>query len=273
MTTTTAAPLPSLAQQIGRQQAELEALQREYEARQSTLAELNRQRAEVKAQLQQVNADIRAATEGSPPTAGPSKKGNKAKPAAPLTETRAQTRIAPPVRQPATPRTHSLPGLLLEIVQQATGPLTVKQLVREVVRRKFPTTSRNLAAMVETRAHELVRKGLLQRASGQPGFVPASSTPKLSAAATPQANTKNGAVVSKKASSARTNGQQLPLRVVLTNILAKSRRPLAARELADQVLVSGYQTKSKNFIDVLWVALPQMKNVQRVPDKGYILKR
>jgi hypothetical protein len=79
-------------------------------------------------------------------------------------------------------------------------------------------------------------------------------------------------VASKKSSPAKTDGQQLPLRTVLTNLLAKSRRPRTARELADQVLASGYKTTSKNFIDVIWVALPQMDNVHRVPDKGYILK-
>jgi hypothetical protein len=39
------------------------------------------------------------------------------------------------------------------------------------------------------------------------------------------------------------------------------------------VLASGYQTKSKNFMEVMWVAPNQMKNVKKVPDKGYILKR
>jgi hypothetical protein len=63
------------------------------------------------------------------------------------------------------------------------------------------------------------------------------------------------------------------LRGSLKNLLAKSRRALTARELADQVLASGYQTKSKNFMEVMWVALSQMKNIKKVPDKGYILKR
>jgi hypothetical protein len=51
-----------------------------------------------------------------------------------------------------------------------------------------------------------------------------------------------------------------------------SRRPLTARELADLVLASGYQTKSKNFMEVMWVALSQMTNFKKVPDKGYVLK-
>ena len=67
--------------------------------------------------------------------------------------------------------------------------------------------------------------------------------------------------------------RQPPLRILLANLLAKSRRPLAARELAEQVLASGYRTKSKNFVDVMWVALGNMENVQNVPGKGYILKR
>jgi hypothetical protein len=40
--------MPDLAQQIARQQAELEALQQEYATRQSTLADLNRQKTELK---------------------------------------------------------------------------------------------------------------------------------------------------------------------------------------------------------------------------------
>jgi hypothetical protein len=84
---------------------------------------------------------------------------------------------------------------------------------------------------------------------------------------------KNGSVAKKTPPSRDGQEQQLPLRTLLTNLLAKSRRPLTAWELADQVLASGYQTKSKNFMEVMWVALSQMKNIKKVPDKGYILKR
>ena len=67
--------------------------------------------------------------------------------------------------------------------------------------------------------------------------------------------------------------QQVPLRVLLAKLLAKSKRPLAARELADQVLASGYQTKSKKFVDVMWVALGNMDNVENVPGQGWRLKK
>jgi hypothetical protein len=54
-------------------------------------------------------------------------------------------------------------------------------------------------------------------------------------------------------------------------LLAKSRRPLAAREPAEQVLASGYQTKSKDFVDIVWAMLGKMDSVVNVAGKGYTL--
>jgi hypothetical protein len=253
---------------IARQQAELQTLQREYEARQTNLADLNRRKEELKAQLRQIEADIQATAQGGSPSPAPApKKAAKVKRTKRRRRAKARAMSATPVPQAGAPRPHTLPALLLEIVQKASGPVTVKQLADDVVRRKFPTTSSNISAMVETRAHELVRKGLLQRATGgQPGFVPVRSAPKAAA--------KNGAVAAKPSPS-KTDGQrqQPPLRVVLTNLLAKNKRPMTARELAEQALAGGYQTKSKNFIDVMWVALGQMNNIRNVAGKGYVLKR
>jgi len=159
--------------------------------------------------------------------------------------------------------------------------VTVKQLAEEVVRRKFPTTSSNVRKLVGIKVGLLVNKGLLRRSPDQAGVLLARPTGGMKtapgkAASASRGSGKNGAVVSRAATPVQTDGQQhqLPLRVLLTNLLAKSRRPLSARELAEQLLANGYRTKSKNFIDVMWVALGQMKNkVTNVPGKGYILKK
>jgi len=275
MTATTATPLETLAQKIASQQAELEALRREFETRQTSLTDLNRQKEALKAQLRQVEADIRATAQGSPPGQAPAPR-HTAQPKAGARKTkRKHPKTTPSSSKPF--RKNSLPALLLDILGKASSPLTVKQLAAEVVRRKYPTTSSNLPAIIETRAGDLIRKGLLRRASDQPGLVLATAAEKGPSDKAPPAakrSPKNGAVVVKKAAPATSNGQrqQPPLRVIITNLLAKSRRPLTGRAIADQVLANGHQTKSKNFIDVVWVALGQMDNIVNVAGKGYVLK-
>jgi hypothetical protein len=60
---------------------------------------------------------------------------------------------------------------------------------------------------------------------------------------------------------------------VLTGLLKKSKKPLAARELAERALAAGYQTASKDFTNVVWVALGNMTNVENIPGEGYRLKK
>jgi hypothetical protein len=282
MTATTATPLETLAQQITRQQRELEALRQEYETRQTRLTDLTRRKEELTAQLQQVEADIRATMQDSSqrraavPTNAP-----QAQPAPRTPATPSPARSAPPVPQPPSPRAQTLPALLVEIVRQATEPVTVKQLAEEVVRRKFPTTTGNLRKLVGIKVGLLVNKGLLRRAPDQAGVLPAKRAPGLKTTpgnVTPAAKTRNtnGRGDRKTMPPAKADGQSKPLslRATLADVLAKSRRPLAARELAEQALASGYTTKSKNFIDVIWVALGQMDNVENVPGKGWrLIKR
>ena len=43
--------------------------------------------------------------------------------------------------------------------------------------------------------------------------------------------------------------------------------------LAEKVLASGYQTKSKDFTKVVSVGVWKMDNVENVPGKGYRLKK
>ena len=64
-----------------------------------------------------------------------------------------------------------------------------------------------------------------------------------------------------------------PDRVVLLDLLNKSKRPLLARELADLALAEGYPTKSKDFTTVVWVMLGKMENVENIPNQGYRLKK
>ena len=66
---------------------------------------------------------------------------------------------------------------------------------------------------------------------------------------------------------------ELPLPEVVTQVLAKVSEPISARVLAEKVLATGYKTKSKDFINVIWAGVGKMDNVENVPGKGYRLKR
>jgi hypothetical protein len=120
----------------------------------------------------------------------------------------------------------------------------VKQLAPEVVRRKYKTSSKNLPALLQNTMQGLVKRRLLRRASRKKGYtlgkeVPATPTNRTTRS--PQAAPKNGRRTRRPPSTQERQKQQLPLHTVLTNLLAKSKRPLTARELADQVLTGGYQ--------------------------------
>jgi hypothetical protein len=259
MTTT----LESLSQQIARQQTELEALRREYEERQTRLADLTGRKEELQAQLQQVEADIQAVAEGNgvrqiPSANAPQAKLSQAKPA----------------------RKQTLPALLVDVVRQAAGPITVKQLTEEVLRRKFPTTSGNIRHLVDTKVRLLVKRGMLRRAPGRAGVLPGKSSTggMASAGKTQHGRTKvnkRAAAVPKAAPPKKAEGRQQPLslRAMLTNLLARSKRPLTGRELGERALANGYQTASGDFLGVVSVTLARMDNIENVPGKGYQLTR
>jgi hypothetical protein len=63
------------------------------------------------------------------------------------------------------------------------------------------------------------------------------------------------------------------LREVLTGIFKNSHKPLSARELAAQILASGYRSNSKEFVKVVSIMLTKMANVEHVPEKGYRLTK
>ena len=138
-----AAPLENLAQRIAQQQSQLETLRREYQARQDRLVDLERRKKELQSQLQQVEADIDAVTRGNTL--------QKAPPSRPKASANVKA------HQPQT-----LPDAIVEIVRQAGGPMRVKQITEELVRRKFPTTSGDILNMVSTRVRELLDRAPAQ---------------------------------------------------------------------------------------------------------------
>jgi hypothetical protein len=152
--------------------------------------------------------------------------------------------------------------------------MTAKELGEELARRRFPTTSGNITNLVQNRLTELVKRGVFRRAQGQPGVVlgkPANGT-----TAPPEPAPAKKAPPANAAARTTKPGQrrgQPPLRVILTELLQKARKPVAARELAQQALATGYQTKSQDFTDVVWTALGQLDGVESVKGQGWRLRK
>jgi hypothetical protein len=195
---------------------------------------------------------------------------------------RGHRRGASPAAKPATipAKTISLSQLLVEIVSQARGPLTVKELTHEVQKRKYPTASTNLAGLIANRLSTLVKDKLLRRAKDKAGVLPVQrpAPPEGAATKAPSGTQTAGpkqATIKKPTTAPSPVGakSELTLAAAVTQVLAKSARPLLARELADKVLESGYQTKSKDFTKVVWGAVGNMDTVENVPGKGYRLKK
>ena len=182
--TTTAVPLDEFARRISQQQAELEALRQEYQARQAQLTDLNSRKQELQEQLAQVENEIRTVTLGKiprPPSVAP------AAPTAKKPVSGSQVKPTP---------TGSLPQVLKILVSEAKRPMTVKELTEQLLRRKFPTTSKDLATIVRTRVGELVKKGIFRRSKDGAGVVAAqrprtvqrpSPRPRRGSLASPQA--------------------------------------------------------------------------------------
>lgn len=258
-------PLQDLAQRLTQKQAELEEARRAYEAR---LAELARRKNELQADLRDVNAEIQAVSSATAPGPAPSAARTPAGPAAPP---------APQGRAEGAP---TLVRFLLNLVRAAGRPMTVKELAEEVVRAKYPTTSGNIPGLVKNTISKLVTQKLLRRADGQPGVVlaqPRAGKPAGDPRATPArppATEQKVPANGKAANPAAPGGRrgQPSLGDLLTRLLAESQRPLKAKELAEQALAAGYKTESKDFLNVIWVALGKM-DVENVPGQGYRLKQ
>jgi hypothetical protein len=270
-----ATALEDLQHQIAQHEHELERLHQELQARQNRLSELTRQKDTLENELRQVEEEIAAL--GAAP----------------------QAAREPP--EPATPVTASTPGqprlrdLVVAMLSENKEPMTPRQLCEGAQRRGYKPTTKDPLASVKARLQEMRTEGIIQRASGQPGYILVASTNGTSKKSKPQPSTSNGThqagskpartkTVGKKSAKAAPSakaaktpesaqqGKQPTLRDVLTLILGKSRRLLSASELAQQVLATGYKSESKDFTNVIWVGLGKMDNVERVPGKGYRLK-
>lgn len=259
-------PLQDLSRQINQHETQLERLRREYQSRQAKLTDLTRRKEALQGQLQEVEAEIESVSKG--------KATAKAAPAAP----------AAPASSPKAGSRPKLSAYLVKLVRAAGHPVTAKELAEKLVQRKFPTKSNDVLALVHTRARELVKKGALRHAPDQPGFLPgqAAGEPQAPSSKAKAERPAKAAAAGKKSKSAkkaatRAKGSrpkgQPPLREVLTKLLQKSAQPLAARELTEQVLATGYQTTSPNLINSVWTMLGQMDNVENVAGKGYRLKK
>jgi uncharacterized protein YhaN len=271
--------LDELAQRISQQEAQLQALRRELETRQQQLADLAQRKETLQRQLREIDAESAAITAGNKPSQGRQSQATQAKPepatvvgtqtrkgapatgkrqAAPVKVVGAKTKPGAPGDQP------KLPHLLVTILREVGRPLTPRQLAEEAKRRGFQSSSGNFRRLVETRAYDLVRKGVMKRASGQPGFVLAQLQ---------NGKVKKVAAGAGKPAPKAKSGKQVPLRVLLEQILKKSTRPLTGAEVAVLAEEAGYQSSSKSFVDVIWATLSAMKNVVHVPNQGYRLKR
>jgi hypothetical protein len=276
--------LDDLAQRIRQQEVQLQALRRELETRQQQLAQLAQRKEQLLTQLQQVDAEIagiaggasavkssRAKPGATKPArtvvigAQPARNGAVAQPAKGEKPRSRGTRGAGQGRRKGRAGQPSLTNLIVTLLREAGRPLTVKELGQEIKRRGFQSQSRNFPKMLAVRTRELKLKGILRAAVGQPGFVLAQPTRgKMQKAAPP--------VHRSTQSPSQKSGKQLPLREVLTQILKKSTKPMTGSELAAEALKAGYHSTSKSFVDVVWVAMNNLKNVEHIPNQGYRLK-
>jgi hypothetical protein len=261
--------LDAIQQRIAERNSELHTLRRELETRRSRLQTLNQRKQELQAKLQQVEAEMAAVAAGAKPP-------QSARPKAPSKKSASKPAAASKASQP------SLPALLVSALRSAGRALTAKHLVQEVKRRGFKSKSAQFTKMVETRLWDLKKKGVVQRAPDQPGYVLAPSSngpaPKVGSAQSQakKASVKAPAKAATATSSKKDSGAhapQKPLRAVLTEVLKKMGMPLTGSELAEEVLKAGYKTSSKRFVDNIWTMLGQMDNVENVKGQGYRLKR
>jgi hypothetical protein len=256
--------LDAIEQRIVERDAELQTLRRELEARRNRLQALNQRKAELQTKLQQVEAEMAAVTAGAKrPLAGSPKAASKKSTSKPTAA--------------ATSNCPSLPSLLVSVIRSAGRPLTAKHLVQEVKRRGLKSSSPHFTKMVEARLWDLKKRGLVQRAADQPGYILAPSSngaaPKPSPAKSPvqKGSAKAPAKAAKRATGAKS--PQKPLREVLTQVLKKKGTPLTGSQLAEEALKAGYKTTSKRFVDTIWTMLGTMDNVENVKSQGYRLKR
>jgi hypothetical protein len=297
--------LDDLATRISQQEAQLQALRRDLEARQQQLADLSEQKQGLLAQLQQIDAQIAGiaggpvAVKASRPKSGPVTPGRQVVIRGPAgngsttkpNQGQATTkRPAPKKKMPKAAQTGqpTLSILIVTMLREAGRPLTVKELAEGAKQRGFESTSRRFAKMVQVTVQKMKRKGILKRAVGWPGFVlavsggakPARTSTRPSPKAKIKSKSPSSSVKAESSASQRASARAAaqfdgrpPLKEVLTQVLQECNKPMSGGELADLVLKTGYRTTSKNFTDVVWAMLPNMDNVEHLPNQGYRLKR
>jgi hypothetical protein len=165
MATVTTVPLENLAQRIVQQQAQLERMRREHKARQNQLATLMRRKRTLQQQIQRVDGQIKAiaGAAGARPT---------------LTSSTTSKPFKSSKRKPVK-SARPMSVVLVDLIREAGGkPLTVGQMTQEVIRRRIPTSSSKPRKMIENRAYELVKKGVLRRAPNGSGFVLGKTAPR-----------------------------------------------------------------------------------------------
>ena len=277
-TATATFPLHEIAQRINHHERELADLRKEYELRQTQLTSLTRRKEDLQTELDQVEAEIanidqatvtKASSTPSPKSTSistpTSKSATPKKPAAGA----ATSNGAAKANGKVSGERVSLPKLLVNIVAQAKKPVSIKDLVAGVISHKYPTKATNLHGMVENRVSDLVKTKALKRVANQSGVVVLGK-----AASQTESNEYQKVAAVKPASSSKSTGsdKKLSLKDALIQVLAKSSHPLQAQQLADKVIAAGYQTKSKDFKNVVWVIAGGMDNVENVKGEGYRLK-
>jgi len=240
-------PFSELAKRLSRKESEVNKLRQQYENR---LAKLKERQQRLESELREVEGQIQAASPNG---------------------------SMPPAQLPKEPIASATNGMILKdyliaLIQEAGKPLTVKELAEEVRRRKYPTKSKNISDLVQTRVYDMLKKGELTRASGQPGFVVGSVNGQQTKVARGKKGLGRKAKVTRTQAHAGSRGSQAPLREVLTKILEGCKEPMGGAELAQKALDTGYKSASKSFKDVVWVNLGHMKNVEHVRGQGYRLK-
>jgi hypothetical protein len=236
----------------------------------------------LQAQLQRIDTEINGLVSGvQRKTAIQRPKPSKSTRGQPATNAKRKSAKPPvPSRNSTTEPGLTLPHLIVRIVREAPGALSISQIAEEALRRGFTTTSGNFRKVVAIRVHELRRKGMLRPADGKGGLVLGRSSRIQEATARkpalPKGNSRNGSPAAgknSKPSQGKRQGEQPSLRSVLTRILERSKSPLVARDLAKKAVAAGYRSTSKDFENVVQVTLFRMDDVVNMPGKGYHLKK
>jgi len=277
-----ATPLNDLARHISNQEAELQKLRREFEDRQRKLASLTQRKEALQTQLRQIEVETAALVAGAPrKTSDPRSKPTKAAKGRPARNSKGHSAKPPAPSKNSTGNVGlTLPHLIVRIIQEARGPLSVSQIAKEALRRGFTSSSGNFQKMVAIRVHELRRKGALRPADGQAGFVLGKSSSNKAASTRSSALTKKSSSdgtpagwKNSKPSQGNHQGEQPSLRSVLTTLLERSKGPLLVRDLAKRALATGYHSASKDFENVVQVTIGRIDGIVNVPGKGYRLKK